>query len=435
MNISSRKTLFELNHIVRQAIESSVPKHYWVESEIAEMREYGGHCYFELIEKDENSNTPIAHAPARCWRSKWSLVKAYFLRTTGKQMTPGIKVLFKVYAQFHENYGFSWIIEDIDPSFTMGDMALKRQRIVEQLKAEGVFDANRELKLPLFTQRIAVISSASAAGYGDFCNHLSDNEFGYVFQTTLFQATMQGEGVEASIIQALANIQERANEYDCIVITRGGGATSDLSGFDTLDLARNVVYSTLPVITAIGHDRDESVLDMISNVRVKTPTAAAAFLIDRLHQVDERINECRNRMVAHVRQQMHSENARFSLLAYKIPSLFAVAKTRQEAKLDGIMDKIAMLVHANVNNGLLKMDTLSGRIKPLCENSLTKEKHRLELLSQRLASVDPIRLLERGYSITTYNGKAVTSIHQLSEGDRLLTRLRDGVVNSIVEKE
>jgi len=398
------------------------------------MRELGGHCYFDLIEKDEQNNTPIARASARCWRSRWPLVKLHFLKSTGKQMVPGIKVLLNVYAQFHENYGFSWIIDDIDPSYTLGDMAMKRQKIIQQLKAEGVFDANRELRLPLFTQHIAVISSASAAGYGDFCNHLADNKFGYRFQTTLFQATMQGKGVEASIIEALNSIHEHAEQFDCIVITRGGGATSDLSGFDTLNLARNVVYSTLPVITAIGHDRDESILDMISNVRVKTPTAAAAFLIDRLHQVDERIDHCRDRMARHVRQQMQLEQARLALLSSRIPALFAVAKTQQEARIDAILNKISSLAHSKVEHGNMKMDRLTDRLTPFTHQILTNERHRLQMLEQRLASVDPQRVLERGYSLTLHKGKTVKNILHLSAGDQLETRFIDGIVRSTIEQ-
>ncbi|MBP5508330.1 MAG: exodeoxyribonuclease VII large subunit, partial [Prevotella sp.] len=223
-------SLLELNLLVRELIETKMPDEYWVEAEIGDLHEVAGNCYLELIEKDERTNTPVAKASARCWRSRWALMKAHFLRETGKNMARGMKVLLKVCAQFHENYGFAWIVNDVDPTFTMGDMALKRQRIISKLKEEGVFDANRELSMPLFTQRIAVISSAGAAGYGDFCNHLADNEFGYTFRTCLFPAIMQGEGVEQSVIDALNKVFEQLDDFDCVVIARGGGATSDLSG-------------------------------------------------------------------------------------------------------------------------------------------------------------------------------------------------------------
>ena len=245
--------------MVREVISMSLPDSYWVEAELSEAREgYGGHCYLELIEKDERSNTPIAKAHASCWRNRWMFIKPNFERITGQRIHAGMKVLLKVHAQFHENYGFSWIVDDIDPNYTMGDMARKRLEIINTLKAEGVFELQKELVLPMFCQRIAVISSATAAGYGDFCNQLADNDYGLQFQTRLFPATMQGEGVEQSVIAALDSINAEWEQFDCVVIIRGGGATSDLSGFDTLALAENVANFPLPIITGIGHERGES---------------------------------------------------------------------------------------------------------------------------------------------------------------------------------
>ena len=299
MNSEKRLTLYELNSLVREVIECEMPNEYWVEAELSECKESKGHCYMELIEKDEKNATPIAKASARCWASKWMLIRPYFERTTGQQLHAGMKVLLKVYAQFHEAYGFSWIVTDIDPTYTLGDMARKRQEIIRQLKEEGVFDLQKELRLPLFCQRIAVISSETAAGYGDFCNQLFDNPYGFKFETQLFPAIMQGEGVEQSIIAALGKIFSEYSEYsddsdspfDCVVIIRGGGATSDMSGFDTLALAENVANFPLPIITGIGHERDESILDMVSHTRVKTPTAAATFLIDHLKTVMDSLND------------------------------------------------------------------------------------------------------------------------------------------------
>ena len=244
MNSEKRLTLFELNRLVRDVIEYEMPNEYWVEAELSECRETRGHCYMELIQKDEQTATPVAKASAKCWASKWMLLRPYFERTTGQRLSPGMKVLLKVYPQFHEAYGFSWIVTDIDPTYTLGDMAKKRQEIICQLKEEGVFDLQKELHLPLFCQHIAVISSESAAGYGDFCNQLADNPYGFKFHTQLFPAIMQGEGVEQSIISALERIYEPTGpvpvSFDCVVIISGGGATSDMSGFDTLALAENV---------------------------------------------------------------------------------------------------------------------------------------------------------------------------------------------------
>ena len=218
----------------------------------------------ELIEKDEKSATPIAKASAKCWANKWSVIRPYFERTTGQVLHAGMKVLLKVYAQFHEAYGFSWIVTDIDPTYTLGDMARKRQEIIRKLKEEGVFDLQKGLELPVFCQRIAVISSETAAGYGDFCNQLADNPYGFQFETSLFPAIMQGEGVEQSIIAALEKIYSLTTTFDCVVIIRGGGATSDMSGFDTLALAENVANFPIPIITGIGHDRDEKICEFIN---------------------------------------------------------------------------------------------------------------------------------------------------------------------------
>ena len=425
-------SLYELNGLVRSLIENSLDQNYWVEAEISELRESGGHCYIELIEKDARTNTPIAKASARCWRSTWALVRSHFVRVTGKELAKGMKVLLKVYAQFHENYGFSWIITDIDPTYTLGDMALKRQRIVRQLKEEGVFDANRELSLPLFCQRIAVISSASAAGYGDFCHHLSENQYGYAFQTTLFSAVMQGEGVEQSIISALNKIFDSCEQFDCVVITRGGGATSDLSGFDALDLARNVANFPLPVITAIGHDRDESVLDMISKVRVKTPTAAAAFLIEQLHAVDSAIDHARERIGRVVTARMQAERMRINHLSVRIPALFAVVHATQSSRLDLLLQRAATAVGTRLSACRMAVSQMSAKLPFLADRELARERHRLEMLSQRVSAVDPQRILDRGYTITLHDGIAVKSAADVSAGDVIVTRLKDGTVESVV---
>ena len=382
-------TLFELNRLVRETIECEMPNEYWVEAELSECRESRGHCYMELIEKDEKTATPIAKASAKCWASKWVLVRPYFERTTGQRLVAGMKVLLKVYPQFHEAFGFSWIVTDIDPTYTLGDMARKRQEIIRQLKEEGVFDLQKELQLPLFCQHIAVISSETAAGYGDFCNQLSDNPYGLQFHTQLFPATMQGEGVEQSIIQALNHINAVCEDFDCVVIIRGGGGTADLSGFDTLALAENVANFPLPIITGIGHDRDESILDMVSHTRVKTPTAAAALLIDHLKQVLDNLYN----------------------LQEAITHLFSIVKTRQEARLDTIGQKIPMLI----------------------ERRLTNEQHRLELLEEKVKSLDPQLLLKRGYSITLFNGKAVRDPQSLQKGDEIETRIEKGTLKSIIK--
>ena len=440
-------TLFELNALVRQTLELGMPDDYWVEAELSEVHEVRGHCYMELIQKDDHNNTPVAKASAKCWASTWRLARPHFERVTGQQLHAGMKVLLKVSAQFHENYGFSWIVTDIDPTYTMGDMARKRQEIIRQLKEEGVFDLQKELQLPMFCQRIAVISSANAAGYGDFVNQLENNDYGFRFHTQLFPAVMQGEGVEQSVIAALNKIFARFKKedsslftlhsslnFDCVVIIRGGGATSDLSGFDTLALAENVANFPLPVITGIGHERDESVLDMVSHTRVKTPTAAAAFLISNLKSVLDEIEDCEQRIHAKVRQRMDMEKIRLLNYAQKIPMLFSVVRTRQEALLGQLLVKMRSSIGYRLQNERHRLIVLQNNMQPVLYRKLTDERHLLDLLSQRLIGLDPNRLLKRGYSITLKNGRTVRDVSQLKEGDELETRFENGTVRSVVNQ-
>ena len=380
--------------MVRDAIEMQMPDEYWVEAELSECRERGGHCYMELIEKDEQTNTPVARASAKCWRQTWQVLQPHFERVTGQPLHTGLKVLMRVYAQYHEAYGFSWIVTDIDPTYTIGDMERKRQEIIRQLKEEGVFDMQRELRIPLFAQRIAVISAAGAAGYGDFCRQLEENEYCFKFEVTLFPAIMQGEQVEKSIIAALNDIYSHSAEstqqraFDCVVIIRGGGATADLSGFDTLALAENVAQFPLPIITGIGHDRDESILDMVSNTRVKTPTAAAALLIDNLRQVLERLNNAQQR--------------------------------------------ISMVGHIIID-ARHRIEMLQQRLSVAMERIMTNQKHHLSQIELLLQGYDPQLLLRRGYSITMHNGRAVRDPQQLKAGDEIETRVEKGKIISIVK--
>lgn len=416
--ITMRYSLLELNSLVREAIENALPMEYWVEAELSECRESRGHCYMELIQKDELSATPIAKAQAKCWANKWLTIRPHFERTTGQPLHIGMKVLLKVYPQFHEAYGFSWIVTDIDPTYTLGDMARKRQEIIQKLKAEGVFDLQKELQLPVFCQHIAVISSQTAAGYGDFCNQLADNPYSFKFETQLFPAIMQGESIGQSIIAALERIYQMQTEdlelrtslFDCVVIIRGGGATSDMSGFDTLALAENVANFPIPIITGIGHDRDESVLDMVSHTRVKTPTAAATLLIDHLKAVQETIEGAQSMITHYVQQKLSIANSHLSIISESIPRLFSVVKTRQEAKIDALYTRMPMLI----------------------ERRLTTESHRLQLIDEKLKALDPALLLARGYSITLHNGKSVRDPQQLQPGDEIETRVEKGIIKSII---
>lgn len=426
-------TLFELNNLVREVISSTLSEEYWVEAELSEVHEVRGHCYMELIQKELFSNTPVAKASAKCWKNKWTLLREKFQKVTREGLKPGMKVLLKVYADFHEAYGFAWIVTDINPEFTMGDMARKRQEIIDTLKREGVFELQKELVLPQFTQRIAVISSENAAGYGDFCHQLADNPQQLKFYTRLFPAVMQGEGVEESVIGALNSINENIEKFDAVVIIRGGGATSDLSGFDTLRLAENVANFPIPIITGIGHDRDESIVDMVAHTKVKTPTAAAALLIDHLNYVLERLLDAQAELIAAVRHRSELEQARIVRMSEKIPMLFSLVKTRQEQRIERHLANITASLNDKLSRERHRLSLIESQLGPTLLQQMTRENYRLQLLQQRLEALNPQRLLQRGYSITLCKGKVVKDARQLKSGDEIETKLANGKITSIIQ--
>lgn len=419
-------TLFELNSLVSNVIDTAFDHAFWVEAELSEARDVRGHCYMELIQKDIFSATPVARASAKCWKTTWAKLRPKFERATGQGIHAGMKVMLLVTANFHEAYGFSWIVQDIDPAYTLGDMARKRLEIIRQLKEEGVFDLQKELAIPMFAQRVAVISSESAAGYGDFCHQLLDNDYGFAFSIRLFPATMQGEQVEATVINALNDIYDHLDDFDVVVIIRGGGATADMSGFDTLALAENVANFPLPIITGIGHDRDESILDMVSNTRVKTPTAAAAFLVDNLANLWSHIDTMRERVATTVRRRMETEKERLGRISGRVPILFSLVKERQEARLTRLMSDITSSIKERLQQAEHDIVVIGNNIQPLVERKLTNESNRVAQLALRAKALDPERLLRRGYSITLLNGKAIHDPATLKEGDIIETRVEKG---------
>jgi len=407
-------SLYELNGLVKRSIRSCLPDTYWVQAELSDVRtNYSGHCYLEFVQKDAGGNNLIAKARGTVWSNIFKMLKPYFEQETGQSFTSGIKVLVEVSVEFHELYGYSLTVLDIDPTYTVGDMERKRREILRQLEEEGVIDLNKELEMPMLPQRVAVISSATAAGYGDFCNQLANNPRGYGFRTELFPAIMQGERVEESVIAALDAIYERMEEFDVVVIIRGGGATSDLSGFDTYALAANVAQFPLPIITGIGHERDDTILDMVAHTRVKTPTAAAEYLIACMDRVSERLDDLSYRLQQGVRNRLLWEHRRMESLKQRIPS--AVYKRIADAKY-----------------GLLA----SRRdLQMASRQFLSIRKHRLELLQQRLNDALPEKQLARGYSITLKDGKAVKDVSVLKEGDLVTTLLHRGRIELEVKKK
>ena len=402
-------TLQELNGRVKSTLQFEMPDAYWVQAEISGISPSGqGHCYLELVQKDTTGRTFLAKAKANVWRNTWLKLKPYFEAETGESLKVGMKVLLQVTVTFHEVYGYSLVVWDIDPTYTMGDMARRRKEILDQLAKDGVIGLNRELEIPMLPQRIAVISSATAAGYGDFCNQLANNAYGFRFYVNLFQAAMQGDDVERSVIAALDAVAARMDDFDVVIIIRGGGAVSELSCFDSYNLAYNIANFPLPVITGIGHERDDTVADVVAHTKVKTPTAAAEFIISRVFDTAQALESLARRMGDAITGRMNAEAVRLERLAQKIPSLFAVLKVRNEQMLENIWNRSV--------NGV--------------RNLLTVKNHKLELLEKSIAAADPVLILKRGFSLTRCNGHVVNRASDLKPGDRLTTVLADGTVES-----
>ena len=404
-------SLYDLNALVRRSLEQCLPDEYWVQAELSNVRTNStGHCYLEFIQKDSRSNNLIAKARGTIWANVYRLLKPYFEESTGQAFVSGIKVLVQVTVSFHELYGYSLTVQDIDPTYTLGDMARRRREILKQLEEEGVLTLNKELEMPVLPQRIAVVSSPTAAGYGDFCHQLKNNSRGFFFHTELFPALMQGDRVEESVLSALDAILNRQEDFDAVVIIRGGGATSDLSGFDTYLLAAACAQFPLPIITGIGHERDDTVLDSVAHTRVKTPTAAAEYLINCMDLVADELEVLISQLHESVRSRLTEEHRKLISYRNRIPS--AAVRRVSDAKL-------ALL-------------TARKDISQAVTTSLSRQQHRLDLLRQRLVDASPEKMLARGYSITLKDGKVVKDATLLNEKDEILTRFYRGEVTSVV---
>ena len=426
-------TLFEINSLVRQTLELTLDDEYWVQAEIAELR-VNRHCYMELVQKEVQGGGIVAKARAQVWANRWAIIKPMFEQMTGQTLAAGMQVLLKVEVTFHEQYGYSLNVTDLDPTYTLGDIARHRQEILRQLAEEGIETMNKELPLPRLLQRIAVISSASAAGYGDFCNQLKDNQRGLAFETELFQAVMQGNEVENSVVAALNRIAERVDEWDVVVIIRGGGATSDLQGFDSLLLAENVAQFPLPIITGIGHERDDTVIDLIAHTRVKTPTAAAEFLIHHQEEELDALEDLSARLAEQVSQVLYDETTRLKLVANKIPLLFSTVKAREEMRLHRLSASFANSSVQYVEQAKGGVGMLEKQLVLYTSSLMQGERKRIELMENKLQSAHPDRILRLGFSITRIGGKAVKDANEVKAGDEIETTLASGTIRSIVEK-
>jgi len=382
-------TLYDLAVLIRRTIDQGLPNTYLVTAEIQSLSvNRSGHAYLELVEKSEQGDRVISQARATIWAGQYRMIKAYFESATGRQLQSGIRIMVKAKVNYHEIYGLSLNITDILPEYTVGEIAMQRQRTIDQLKADGIFDMNRTLALPRLVQRIAVISSATAAGYGDFCKQLQGNQYGYYFSATLFEAAVQGDGAAASIIEALDSIAECRDQFDCVAIIRGGGSKTDLACFDQLAISQHICQFPLPIITGIGHDRDESVADLVANTPLKTPTAVAQFLIDRAHGCDMALN----------------------------------------AKSAAIMRKVAMAMSGKIT----AVDMAWSRIVNRVKTRLLQADARLQTIEARIEARSPKAVLRRGYTYVMVDGKIVTTAAQLKDGQKITTVFNDGTATSVV---
>lgn len=471
-------SLYQLQQQVKGSLDDTFSMPVWVKAEISEMTlNRSGHCYLDLIETEQGTDTVIARCRATIWSYTFRMLKPYFETTTGQTFSEGLKVLLQAKVEYHEVFGFSLNIRDIDPVYTLGDLARQRREIIRRLQEDGVFEMNKELELPMVPQRIAIISSPTAAGLQDFLDQLHNNPHQFVFYTKLFPAVMQGNEAPRSIMNALDLIFEYEDMFDAVVIIRGGGAQIDLACFDQYELAFNVAQFPLPVITGIGHDKDDTVIDMVAHTRMKTPTAVAEFLISGALQFSQQLNELENHFIKLVNEQLEENKNRLNDAADQLNQLvnelivtqqnrLKIAQiqlanrteaflkgqqselkqltigaknktnrfvTRQNHLLDQSGNKLNFVFREQMLKSKNQLNQFQYLVKIRSIETIRAEKKNLNTIQEKLRLVDPQNILKRGYSLTMLNGKIVKSVNQIKEGDRLETRLSDGKVESTVK--
>ncbi len=403
-------SLFELNNLVKQVLDLNLAPTYWVVAEIGEMRlTQKGHCYMELVEK--KGEIIKAKSKANIWSYTYRNLSGWFESITKQSLQPGLKILAQVEVNFHELYGFSLTVKDIDPNFTLGERARKKQEVIAQLEDDGVLDMNKEIPLPLVPQNIAVISSETAAGYGDFIDQLNNNKYHYKFNVKLFKALMQGEKAKDAIINAMYLIHKAIESFEVVVIIRGGGSQVDLDCFDTYDLAAHIAQFTIPVITGIGHERDETIADIVAHTKLKTPTAVAEFLINGLESFEGKLDNLFNNIWHYSNEYLSGQNNNLDLLKNQL-----IYGTKQS------------LHHANNT-----IDHLTEKAQNNPKIFLEKAHAKIDLLEKSVALLDPINVLKRGYSITKINGKVLKK-QKLKTGDLLETETLGSLIKSKVER-
>lgn len=450
-------SLLELNNRVKAEVKRSFSESYWVVAEISEVNvNFSGHCYLELVEKSPDNQQIIARSRATIWAYTFRLLKAYFESVAGEQLSPGLKIMVQASVEFHEVYGFSLNIKDIDPSYTLGDIARKRQEVIGKLRAEGVFHLNKELAFPLVPQRIAVISSATAAGYGDFIDQLANNRHGFKFSVTLFQAFMQGADAEQSIINALEQIFQAGTAFDVVVIIRGGGSQADLDCFNAYWLCYHITQFPIAVITGIGHERDETIADLVAHSNLKTPTAVAEFLINHAASFNEYLNEAYERVNTITVNRMKSWNDRTAKIAHALITVVNLRINSEKQRLASLnqLTKKSFSVYIQQNNASIKnlrhqlhlhlqhlftakeqqYAVINQKFSARTQQYVRQEKMMLEQYQTKLHLLDPKKILKRGYTITFVDGKLIKSAAQVKPGDHIESIWIDGFASSTVNE-
>lgn len=426
-------SLLQLQELLRDLISACpMSQNVWIVAELSDVKESGGHCYMELIQKDASTGQNVAKARATIWANVWRKIRAEFVQATGQQFATGLKVMVRVTAGYHPLYGMNLNITAVNTSFTLGERERRRREILAKLKSEGVYDLNQQLEFPRPCQRIAVITSATAAGYGDFRNQLLLNEKKLRFDVKLFGAVMQGPQTAQSVISQLEIIAAEQEQWDCVCIIRGGGASTDLDGFDDYALAANVAQFPLPIIVGIGHERDTTVLDYIACQRVKTPTAAAEFLIslgDRelgeLYTLASSLLQIVNESISGARQQL-------AYISGHLPMAPVNALHRAEKRLDAATLSLSRISAMRLQPLRANLDRMADAITNAATNALNRASMKLDSRAALIEALSPKATLKRGFSITRIDGKAVTSSTQISSGNVITTELFEGTVSSTV---
>ena len=443
-------SLLELNNRVKGVLLQAFPATYWVRAEMSDVRQNvsSGHCYLEFIEKHPSTGQLLAKVRGYIWAKTFHMLKPYFESETGQAFASGLKVLVKVTVEFHELYGYSLTVVDIDPAYTLGDMVRRRLEIVRQLQEEGVFTLNKELPFPILPQRIAIITSPTAAGYEDFLQQLTNNKAGYMFYPKLFPAVMQGDKTEESVISALDKVYEQVGNFDVVVIIRGGGATSDLHSFDSYLLAANCAQFPLPIITGIGHERDDTVIDMVAHTRAKTPTAVAEFLIGRLDEAAGLLDDLKGKCSKRALEVLNERRASLQLLMATLPALAGGKIERSQMLLQHLGMKLPALANTLLERkrvSLIRMgialpglavqtidrkrtvlDKSENGLRQVTSELLSLRRHSLQLNEQFIILASPEHIMQRGYSMILKDGCIVKRASDMQSGDLVTIRFADG---------